>query len=113
MISELRMAQIVAVTRLAMPHTGHGNCTHGPCTLGGLAGANLFWAEVGVNPRDTEAKTEEGRDDTVVDCKQMFYECGWKVLEVPSRCFGNVESGNTRVPVTGGCSAQSVISDWR
>ncbi|MCU0577441.1 MAG: radical SAM protein, partial [Desulfobacterota bacterium] len=44
-ITELRMAQIVAVTRLGMPRTVLGNCTHEPCTLGGLAGANLFWAE--------------------------------------------------------------------
>lgn len=57
MISELRMAQIVAVTRMAMPRTTLGNCTHEPCTLGALAGANLFWAEVGANPRDIEEKT--------------------------------------------------------
>ena len=38
MISELRMAQIVAVTRLGVPRTVMGNCTHEPCTLGGLAG---------------------------------------------------------------------------
>ncbi len=42
MISELRMAQIVAVTRLGMPRTVMGNCTHEPCTLGAIAGANLF-----------------------------------------------------------------------
>ena len=39
-ISELRMAQIVAVTRLGVPRTVLGHCTHEPCTLGGLAGAN-------------------------------------------------------------------------
>ncbi len=111
MISELRMAQIVAVTRVSMPRTVRGNCTHEPCTLGGLGGANLFWAEVGANPRDTEAKTEEGRGDTVADCRQMFYECGWKVLEGPSRYFGDVESVNTRVPVRGDYSTQSVMSD--
>jgi len=43
-ITELRMAQIVAITRLGMPRTVTGNCTHEPCTLGGIAGANLFWA---------------------------------------------------------------------
>ncbi len=37
MISELRMAQIVAVTRLGVPRTVPGNCTHEPCTLGALA----------------------------------------------------------------------------
>jgi biotin synthase len=57
-ITELRMAQVVAVTRLAMPGSVTGNCTHEPCTLGGLAGANLFWAEGGANPRDTNAPAE-------------------------------------------------------
>ena len=51
-INELRMAQIVAVTRLGMPRSVMGNCTHEPCTLGAIVGANLFWAEVDVNPRD-------------------------------------------------------------
>jgi biotin synthase len=61
MISELRMAQIVAATRLGTQRSVMGNCIHEPCTLGAAAGANLFWAEVGANPRDTEKKTEEGR----------------------------------------------------
>jgi len=81
MISELRMAQIVAATRLGMPRTVKGNCTHEPCTLGALAGANLFWAEVGANPRDTEAKTEEGRGNTVAECQSLFQETDWEVLE--------------------------------
>jgi biotin synthase len=87
MISELRMAQIVAVTRLAMPKTVHGNCTHEPCTLGGIAGANLFWAEVGANPRDIEKKTEEGRGETVNTCAKIFNECGWGIYEGPSRYY--------------------------
>lgn len=92
MISEVRMAQIVAVTRLAMPRSVRGNCTHEPCTLGGLAGANLFWAEVGANPRDVKEKTEEGRGDTVAECRKMFRECGWGLLEGPSRYFGETRS---------------------
>lgn len=84
MISELRMAQIVAVTRLGMPRSVMGNCTHEPCTLGAIAGANLFWAEVGANPRDTEEKTEEGRGETVPSCRTLFDESGWKVLDGPS-----------------------------
>jgi biotin synthase len=81
MITELRMAQIVAVTRLAMPRSVPGNCTHEPCTLGALAGANLFWAEVGANPRDVRAKTEEGRGHTVAQCKKIFEECDCGVHE--------------------------------
>jgi biotin synthase len=86
-ISELRMAQIVAITRLGMPRTVIGNCTHEPCTLGGIAGANLFWAEVGANPRDTNVKTEEGRGETTKTCRSLYQECGWETLEGPSRYF--------------------------
>jgi biotin synthase len=86
-ISELRMAQIVAVTRLGMPRSVMGNCTHEPCTLGAVAGANLFWAEVGANPRDTEAKTEEGRGETVKGCCSIFQESGWGVWTGPSRYY--------------------------
>ncbi len=86
MISELRMAQIVAVTRLGMPRTVKGNCTHEPCTLGAIAGANLFWAEVGANPRDIEAKTEEGRGETVKSCQTIFKESNWDVLN-GSSCY--------------------------
>lgn len=91
MITELRMAQIVAVTRLGTPRPVLGNCTHEPCTLGGFAGANLFWAEVGANPRDIKEKTEEGRGETVESCKRLFRECGWDALTEPSRFF---EKGN-------------------
>ncbi len=41
-ISELRMAQIVAATRLGMPRSVMGNCTHEPCALGAIAGAKPF-----------------------------------------------------------------------
>jgi len=87
MISELRMAHIVGVTRLATPHSVLGNCTHEPCTLGAMGGANLFWAEVGANPRDVEEKTEEGRGGTVAHCKDIFREAGWDVLSGPSRFY--------------------------
>ncbi|MBN1478567.1 radical SAM protein [Candidatus Sumerlaeota bacterium] len=90
-ISELRMAQIVAVTRLGMPREVIGNCTHEPCTLGGLAGANLFWAEVGANPRDTEERTEEGRGESVPSCRALFHECGWDFHRGPSRYYGDLQ----------------------
>ena len=87
MISELRMAQIVAVTRLGVPRSVPGNCTHEPCTLGAAAGANLFWAETGANPRDTREKTEEGRGETVETCRTLFRESGWEILEGPSHFY--------------------------
>jgi biotin synthase len=87
MINELRMAQIAAVTRLGMPRTVTGNCTHEPCMLGAAGGANLFWAEAGGNPRDVKERTEEGRGETVARCKAIFHECGWDVLNGPSRFY--------------------------
>ena len=86
-ISEMRMAQIVAVTRLGMPRSVPGNCTHEPCTLGAIAGANLFWAEVGANPRDIEEKTEEGRGETVGSCRSIFQESNWDIWKGPSRFY--------------------------
>ena len=90
-ISELRMAQIVAVTRLGMPRSVMGNCTHEPCTLGAVAGANLFWAEVGANPRDIEEKTEEGRGETVGSCKSIFQESNWDIWSGPSRYYSSIK----------------------
>ncbi len=87
MISELRMAQIVAVTRLGVPRTVTGNCTHEPCTPGAMAGANLFWAEMGANPRDTREKTEEGRGESVKSCREIFREADWATWSGPSRYY--------------------------
>jgi biotin synthase len=92
MINELRMAQIVAVTRLGMPRTVMGNCTHEPCTLGAVAGANLFWAELGANPRDIKVRTEEGRGDTVEHCTTIFKESGWDVWHGQSRYYNRSSS---------------------
>jgi len=80
MISELRIAQIVAVTRLATPRSVKGNCTHEPNVIGAYAGANLFWAESGGNPRDIKEKTEEGRGMSVGDCANIFKEADYDVL---------------------------------
>jgi biotin synthase len=88
MISEQRMAQVVAVTRLAMPRTTPGNCTHEPCAVGAAAGASLFWAEIGANPRDTQDKTEQGRGATVQQCRDLFAQAGMQVLHGPSRFYG-------------------------
>lgn len=87
MISELRMAQIVAVTRLAMPQTTIGNCTHEPCVIGAAAGATLFWAEIGANPRDTQDKTEQGRGAIVQQCRDFFADAETQVLHGPSRFY--------------------------
>lgn len=84
-MSYARMATIVAAVALATGTSVPGNCTHEPNELGVHAGANLVWAEVGSNPRDTEAETVRGW--TVNRCRELYHECGWDVLEGPSVMF--------------------------
>lgn len=84
MISEYQMALLVAVVRLAMGKDIIGNCTHEPNILGATAGANLFWAEVGSNPRDTEIETSKGRGLDIASCMKMFKKADFDVLEGPS-----------------------------
>ena len=87
MISEYRMAFLVAVVRLAMGQHVRGNCTHEPNILGAASGANLFWAEVGTNPRDTEADTSEGRGLDVLACRKMLSEMEFDLLDGPSLIY--------------------------
>jgi biotin synthase len=87
MISEYRMAFLVAVVRLAMGKHVKGNCTHEPNILGATSGANLFWAEVGTNPRDTEAETSEGRGLDVKACRKLFKEADFQILTGPSEIY--------------------------
>ena len=86
-VSEAKMAHILAVVRLALRYTIHGNCTHEPNVIGAAAGANLLWAETGSNPRDMEEETEKKRGMTVKDCITIFEEAEWKVLEGPSKFY--------------------------
>ena len=84
MISEYHLAFLVAVTRLAMEKDIVGNCTHEPNILGATAGANLFWAEVGTNPRDIETETSKNRGLDVKACIELFEEADYDVLNGPS-----------------------------
>lgn len=59
-----------------------GNCTHEPnILLGATAGGNLFWAEVGTNPGDTEVDTSKGRGSDVRSCIEMFKEADFDVFQ--------------------------------
>jgi biotin synthase len=87
-VSEAKMAHILAVVRLALGHDIPGNCTHEPNVIGAAAGANLLWAEAGSNPRDTEEETEGKRGMTVKNCIRVLGEAEWKVLEGPSQFYG-------------------------
>jgi biotin synthase len=86
-VPEIRQAQVVAITRLAMPQSTLANCTHEPGTLPAMGGASFFWAEMGANPRDTREKTEEGRAHNVKELETMFWETGWQLRRGPSRIW--------------------------
>ena len=86
-VSELRMTHILTVVRLVLGYSIPGNCTHEPTSLEAASGANLFWAEAGSNPRDTEKATEGKRGMTVADCQKIFLEAEWEVLKGPSRFY--------------------------
>lgn len=86
-ISEAKMALILAVVRLALGGDIRGNCTHEPNVIGAFAGANLLWAEVGSNPRDTIKETEKKRGMNVNDCISILNEAEWKVLKDPLQLY--------------------------
>ena len=86
MISELEMAKMVAVSRLVMGDVPMAHCTHEPHTASLIAGANLFFPEVGSSPRDRQADTGQGRGASIASCRQMFKEMGWDP-DLPSNCF--------------------------
>jgi len=86
MISELEMAKMVAVSRLVMGDIPKAHCTHEPHSASLLAGANLFFPEVGASPRDGEADTGKGRGKGIEDCRRMQEEMGWEP-DLTSNCF--------------------------
>lgn len=81
-ISELRLAQIVAVIGMAsftvptMAYLG----IHEPNTLSYTSGANIITAESGCNPRDVVSDTSKGRGMDLNDCRKMLLECGFAYL---------------------------------
>ena len=86
MISERRMAQLVAVSRLVMGNTVKAHCTHEPHSLSLVAGANLFFPEVGSSPRDGQADTGKGRGSSIERCSSIMREMEWNP-DLPSNCF--------------------------
>lgn len=81
-ITELRLAQIVAVVSLATLCCSETQniAVHEPNLLGLTAGANVVYAETGANPRDTEADTSRNRGIDMDDCREMMYEAGFTAL---------------------------------
>ncbi len=86
MISELEMARMVAVSRLVMGTVPKAHCTHEPHSASLLAGANLFFPEVGASPSDGEADTGKGRGHSVEHCHAIQKEMDWDP-ELPSNCY--------------------------
>ena len=86
MIGELEIARMVAVSRLVMGDVPRAHCTHEPHSASLLAGANLFFPEVGASPRDGQADTAKGRGHSLAQCRQMQQEMGWNP-DLPSNCF--------------------------
>jgi len=96
MISELEMARMVAVSRLVMGDVPRAHCTHEPHSVSLLAGANLFFPEVGASPRDGQADTGKGRGKGLEKCRQMHLEMDWDP-DLPSNCFETAEDVNRGV----------------
>jgi biotin synthase len=96
MISEFEMARMVAVSRLVMGDVPKAHCTHEPHSASLLAGANLFFPEVGVSPRDEKADTGKGRGKGLEDCRQIHVEMGWNPA-LPSNCFEHEKTGMKKI----------------
>jgi biotin synthase len=81
-ITNVRLAQIVAVNALAMmaldPYPYIPVHEADPISL--VSGANSICAETGVNPRDTEADTSRGRGLDVSACRKTLWQAGFRQL---------------------------------
>jgi biotin synthase len=86
MINDLTMAKLVAISRLVMGDIPRAHCTHEPHEVSLLAGANLFFPEVGASPRDKAADTGKGRGTGILDCRRYLQEMDWDP-DLPSNCF--------------------------
>ena len=86
MITELEMARMVAVSRLVMGDVPRAHCTHEPHTASLIAGANLFFPEVGSNPRDGAEQVTGGRGKALQITHQIQREMELDPL-LPSNCF--------------------------
>jgi biotin synthase len=83
-ITEVELAKIEAVTRLAMGDGILAMGVHEANVPSLLAGANQVYAETGPNPRDTQEDTAKGRGLGVERCRQMLKEVGFKPREGPA-----------------------------
>lgn len=85
MLTDVANANMVAAYRLATGLDLRLNCSANTVMMA-ASGANLAWAEVGTNPRDTVERTEHGgRGSNIGQLKKMFAAAGWQLLDGPSQ----------------------------
>lgn len=77
LLTETKVAKIVAVTRLVLGERLREMGVHEPSLLALRAGAHRICAEVGMNPRDLAADTATGRGRSVAACEAMLWEAGF------------------------------------
>ncbi len=84
MLTDVANANMVAIYRLAHGSKLRLNCSANT-VMTAASGANLAWAEVGTNPRDTVERTEHGgRGASLATQRKMFSASGWEVRKGPS-----------------------------
>jgi len=72
-ITELELTKIAAVTRIVTNPQKSMNI-HEPKKMPLLAGVNQLYAEYGMNPRDTNSKTEVSRGFNITNVKKMLLD---------------------------------------
>jgi biotin synthase len=94
MISEVRLANIVAVTRIVAGSSIRAMGVHEPRILPLLAGANQIYAHTaGFSPRRhpntaySSGDSSRGSGYSVNECKKLLIEAGYTPLEGPTRVF--------------------------
>ncbi len=80
-LPERRLAQIVAVTRIAAGFKAPDICVHPPSQLGMEWGANVVVVDVGAVPRDSNNLHKEWNDFDLSMAKSWFNKSGYQVRE--------------------------------
>jgi biotin synthase len=80
-LSELELTKIAAVTRLVTNPKKSMNI-HEPMKMPLLAGVNQLYAEDGVNPRDTDSKTDNNRGYDIQTVKKMLCDAEYEIKNI-------------------------------